>query len=185
MRSPACPKHWSIQQRLDRSTIRDPKTGCILWTGCRNPNGYGKLAIAGRLWLAHRASWTAARGPIPAGLVVCHKCDVRTCINPKHLFLGTQADNMADRVAKLRRTTAPVPEARWRPEKSPEIMRIEMLGREFVTRVLAIRPLTTGDMKAGTVAPASRKRREARVRPSSLRRIERPRPPSRKVPIAV
>jgi hypothetical protein len=97
--------------------------------------------MRGKLWLSHRASWMAEKGPIPPGLFVCHKCDVRTCINPRHLFLGTHADNMADRVAKLRRTTPRVAKPKWRPETSPEIMRVQLLGQEFVTRVLAIRPL--------------------------------------------
>jgi hypothetical protein len=135
------PKHWTLRQRLDDRSVLDPKTGCLLWTGVRSTNGYGLLGHAGLRWQAHRASWTLHRGPIPQGLLVCHRCDVRTCINPDHLFIGTQKDNMADKVAKQghERRTEEGPERR--PSKAPEIMRIEMLGREFVTRVLAIRPL--------------------------------------------
>ena len=143
MNSP-CPRHWTLKQRLDHRSIRDPKTGCILWTGSRTTNGYGGLNYRGRHLQAHRASWLAHRGPIPTGLLVCHRCDVRPCINPDHLFLGTQKDNMVDKAAKQghERRTEDGPERR--PSKAPEIMRIEMLGREFVTRVLAIRPLMNG-----------------------------------------
>jgi hypothetical protein len=171
-----CPRRWTLQQRLDHYSIRDAQTGCVLWTGCRDSSGYGKLKMAGKLWSPHRASWVAARGPIPDGLFVCHKCDVRTCINPDHLFLGTHAENMADRVAKLRRTTPPVAKAKWRPEKSPEIMRIEMLGREFVTRVLAIRPLDAA-VSARTPRPAGQSSRAAsgRRRPHCRRGPAAPR----------
>ena len=160
-----CPRHWSLKQRLEHRSIRDPKTGCILWTGSRTTNGYGGLNFKGRHWQAHRASWTANRGAIPDGLLVCHRCDVRTCINPEHLFLGTQKENMADKVAKQghERRTEEGPERR--PSKAPEILRIEMLGREFVTRVLAIRPLAAVSARpAARSSPATTARRPRRAR---------------------
>ena len=159
-----CPRHWTLQQRLRHYSVRDPKTGCVLWTGCRDTSGYGKLKFRGRLLSPHRASWIAERGPITGGLFVCHKCDVRNCINPDHLFLGTNAENMAHGAAKRRRTTPPLAKGKWRPEKSPEILRLEMFGREFVTRVLAIRPLGAGpDRRAPWDArPRHRAARKAR-----------------------
>jgi hypothetical protein len=79
----------------------EPNSGCLLWTGGVGSHGYGVFSYAGQPGLtAHRASWQVCRGPIPTGLHVLHKCDVRSCINPDHLFLGTHADNMADMTAK-------------------------------------------------------------------------------------
>jgi hypothetical protein len=86
----------------------------------------------------------AKNGPIPAGLCVLHRCDVRPCINPDHLFLGTQKDNMADMAAKMgheRRPHDGGPERR--PSKAPEIMRVQVPGQEFVARILAVRPVGT------------------------------------------
>src|SRR3954454_11732691 len=97
--------------------------------------------ISGRVWRAHRAAWTAANGPIPKGMCICHRCDVRACVNPRHLFLGTHRENMADMAAKIRRKRGIEDGPERRPEKSPEILRLYLFGREFVTRVLAIRPL--------------------------------------------
>lgn len=90
---------------------RAPKNaaGCMIWQRAvlKGP-GYGHLGWRGKAWTAHRLAWTLTYGPIPEGLFVCHKCDVRTCINPEHLFLGTPDDNAKDMVVKGRTNTPAV-----------------------------------------------------------------------------
>ena len=75
--------------------------GCWLWTGNKF-QGYGQIRFAGKTRRAHRVAWELTRGSIPAGLYVCHHCDNPSCVNPGHLFLGTQTDNMRDCLAKGR-----------------------------------------------------------------------------------
>lgn len=81
-------------------------TECWLWTGFRDRNGYGRIRKGSKksdpTRTAHRHAWEMFNGSIPDGLLVCHKCDVANCVNPAHLFLGSTADNVADRVAKGR-----------------------------------------------------------------------------------
>jgi hypothetical protein len=84
-----------IEARVERL----PWSGCWLWPN-EAMNGYGKLGYRGSWIRAHRASWIAFNGDIPGGLLVLHKCDVKTCVNPDHLFLGTGRDNMLDLVNK-------------------------------------------------------------------------------------
>lgn len=76
--------------------------GCWLWTGPIGSAGYGRFTDYWQKYGAHRLSYTFANGPIPAGLHVCHRCDVRLCVNPRHLWLGSAHDNMQDAVAKGR-----------------------------------------------------------------------------------
>lgn len=82
-----------------------PVGGCILWMGCTTADGYGKRSHKGRTVRAHRLAYCQANN-VPLedikDYVVMHKCDVRNCINPKHLALGTHKENMSDMLAKER-----------------------------------------------------------------------------------
>ena len=85
---------------------KDPVTGCIEWIGSRDKGNYGhgrlRLKNGGKMYQAHRLAWELKHGPIPDGLCVLHRCDNPPCCNTDHLFLGTKADNNADRDAKGR-----------------------------------------------------------------------------------
>ena len=92
-----------MQARFEAKFERVPFAGCWLWTaGIFEKRGYGAFAHPEQL--AHRVAWAMYRGPIPAGMCVLHRCDVPACVNPDHLFLGTQTDNMSDKVQKRRQS---------------------------------------------------------------------------------
>jgi hypothetical protein len=90
-------------ERLLKRVAFEPMTGCWLWTGGTLAFGYGVCRMRGFVETStHRLSWLIFRGPIPKGLCVLHRCDTPQCVNPRHLFLGTRADNNYDRTAKGR-----------------------------------------------------------------------------------
>lgn len=101
----------------------DPETGCWLWTGSRVNDNYGCANIDYKQLLAHRLAFELFVGPIPPGKYVCHICDVPLCVNPAHLFLGDQKDNLEDMTAKGRRATGEAV-ASWKGRRhTPETIR--------------------------------------------------------------
>lgn len=92
----------SLKERLEAYSQVNNENGCREWVRHTNPDGYGMLWLNGGAERTHRAAWIAQHGSIPKGMHVLHKCDNRKCINLDHLFLGTNADNVADKVAKNR-----------------------------------------------------------------------------------
>jgi HNH endonuclease len=118
--------------RFEALVMPEPMTGCWLWMGApgdSTKNGqYGRFRLRGRQHAAHRVSWMLYCGPIPEGIEVLHHCDVQPCVNPSHLFLGTNADNVADRVKKGRSGNEPHPGERHPMARlhEPDVRRIRM-----------------------------------------------------------
>lgn len=76
--------------------MTNPSPDCWIWTRNKNKGGYGRLQINGKALLVHRVAFALFNGPVFNGKVVCHRCDNPSCWNPKHLFVGTNLDNIRD-----------------------------------------------------------------------------------------
>lgn len=91
----------SLAERLEAGSVLLPFCGCRVWMGATRDHGYGMIGFGRKAIKAHRAAYMLAHGEIPAGegyhgTVVRHTCDVPSCVNPDHLEIGSQADNMVD-----------------------------------------------------------------------------------------
>lgn len=87
---------------VDKTPGQGSEGECWEWQRYRDPNGYGQIGVGDVVELTHRYTSTLVDGPIPEGIIVCHKCDNPPCCRPSHLFRGTHGDNAADKISKGR-----------------------------------------------------------------------------------
>ena len=137
----------------DRYWAKVKKTeGCWLWTGAKNPHGYGKLRVAGRYIDAHRLSY-AAHYDEPGNQQVLHRCDTPSCVRPDHLFLGSQADNIRDKVEKDRQLRGErIRQSKLRGSDIPLIFRMRQQGMTYaaIGKVFGVGHVTIYNVIKGT-----------------------------------
>lgn len=148
----------TLRQRLEAGSIPEPNTGCHLWFLGLAHYGYGKIGIRDqngkpKTVTAHRLSWELENGPVPAGMVVMHKCDVPACINLAHLRLGTQADNLADMWIKGRAKPGVIPSDGRSNSKltweTVRFIRMSSLSAKRLARELGVSDVLIGRVRNG------------------------------------
>jgi len=125
----------SLQQEFQDKYLPEVTTGCWLWVGAKDGHGYGRFQVDGKGCGAHRVSYELFKGKIPKGMFVCHTCDVPGCVRPDHLWLGTDADNNADKIKKGRQSKG---ENHWKAKLS-ESQVLEIRAAGGLHREIAVR----------------------------------------------
>ena len=137
------------QARFEAKITVNPITGCWEWTASQNPDGYGQFKLNGRREKAHRVAHVLYIGEIPKGMCVLHRCDNPSCVNPEHLFLGTHADNVKDKVAKGRAAKGEKNgRAKLTKEAVLHIRKRTMLQREYA-RLYGVDQTTVSKIQLG------------------------------------
>ena len=133
--------------RLLVNSVKNEATGCMEWALGATRDGYGKVKVGGKTWRAHRAMWMAVHGDAPQGMMVCHRCDNPKCVNVEHLFLGTAAENMADKLAKGRYKGGP---SHWKTRSSAGCNNVNARINDEIAR--QIRGLRRSGVSAAAIA---------------------------------
>jgi|SRR5882672_6476060 len=124
-------QEMTVAQYFDLWSIPEPNSGCFLWLGVVDQDGYGRaygLGRARKYIRAHRAVYRETFGSVPFARQVLHKCDVRSCVNPAHLFVGTNDDNVEDMMRKER-------QPRMRGERNGNAVLTDEIVREIKSAV--------------------------------------------------
>lgn len=126
-------KRGTVEERFSTKYIPEPNSGCWIWTASIYPTGYGQMMMpTGRPERAHRVSFKIYKGRIPKKLDVMHSCDLRCCVNPDHLSIGTRKQNMEDAVRRNRTARGfALPQTKLSPEQAKDILADARVFREI------------------------------------------------------
>lgn len=140
----------SISEKIANKVAKIPETGCWIWLGSITKHGYGKMTLGAKTHIsAHRASYELKHGQIPEGMLALHHCDVKCCVNPDHIFLGTQQANMNDKVCKNRQANgikhgmSKLTEEQAKEAKFGNVKPVE-LAKKFNCSATTIRQIRSG-----------------------------------------
>lgn len=87
----------TVAEQLEKYTTPIPETSCVIWFGCENQKGYGRILVGRKRQNVHRVVYEMANGPIPDGMVIDHVCHERSCVNPAHMRVCTNSENAKNR----------------------------------------------------------------------------------------
>ena len=140
-----------VRERFEKHILPEPMSGCWLWNAAHGSHGYGHFGINGKVLSAHRVSFELYRSRIPEGLFVLHRCDVKSCVNPDHLFLGTQIQNLQDMTLKGHRSCARGESSGSAKLKSVDIEKIRKDDRSHrtIAKDYKVGKTTIGSIKSG------------------------------------
>lgn len=139
----------SIIARFGAGYIPEPMSGCWLWEKAHDPGGYGQIYVAPVVMSTHRVAWMIHRGPIPDCMRVLHQCDNPACCNPAHLFLGTQADNMADKNAKGRGAKGERQGNSKLTAIDVQVIRASKLNKRLLASIYGVHPMSISRIRSG------------------------------------
>jgi len=142
------PRPFTVEL-IESRCIKIPDAGCWIWDGRISGHGYGRLKYLNKDVGAHRASYIAHNGPIPDGMSILHKCDVRCCVNPYHLYAGTHQENMDDmktRGRTYRSSGAKAVHAKLSDADAIDIFNSSLLYKEIAIKY-GVSPTTVSNIK--------------------------------------
>jgi hypothetical protein len=132
--------------QLLESRSRRASSGCLEWQANKTNGGYGIFSYRGIAWLAHRAAYEFHCGPIPDGMLVCHSCDNRSCVNPDHLHLGDYLSNMREKMSRNRYNNGCKLVSEYSDDEVVEVADV----------LRSVRSVTRASAKCGVSAPTLR-----------------------------
>jgi hypothetical protein len=138
-----------IQDRIFSKSIPEPNSGCWLWTDAVLDGGYGIISHEKKCVTAHRLSYRAFKGEIPENMVVAHKCDVRSCVNPDHLWLASHKENSEDMVYKKRSARGEACGKSKLTQEQVDFVRSSNLSQRALGRMFGVSHANIGAIKRG------------------------------------